>query len=442
MSENFEETLSDSVISELAVESGFVQRTSKLNGRHFLEMLMFANLQSVPASLNDLSAYLSEESDIVISKQGIQERFNAHSVTFLKQLLSLELEKNIRKSDLPDISTQPFNRVRVKDSTRWNLLSNCAAKYKGYGGYKGTSPAMVSIQYEYDLLSGAVIDLSINRGTRNDLKDAKELKGNISKNDLIIRDLGYISKEHFSNIEDKGAFFLNRLPYQMNVYNDSNQAVDFKSIYQSMQSKGLDCIDTQVLIGNKCYSESRMIVVPVSEQIYTQRLALARKRSKDKGYEVSDQYKARARLNVYVTNIEKDKMSKEDVVKLYKSRWQIERVFKVWKSLGKIDKLSPMKVERFECQLLAKLIWLNTNWKVFFVTNHWMYSLDKSHLCSIWKFFKQTLAKPLILRDILWCHANIKTWLTSLFKKAHSTLILETKKNKISYNELYNLLLT
>ncbi|MDN5217553.1 IS4 family transposase [Fulvivirgaceae bacterium BMA12] len=438
LSENFRQTLDAALIEELAKKTGFVQRSSKLTGKHFLEMIMFCNLQAVPASLNDFSAYLFEEHNIKISKQGLDERFNETAVNFLKRLLTVQLEKSIQ-SYLPKGYCPTFNRVRVKDSTKWTLSDTCIDKYKGYGGNKQQPSSMVSVQYEYDLLSGKIIDLSVHSGTRNDLQDAKELKDNIGPDDLIIRDLGYISSSYLENIKKKGAFFLNRLSPQLGVYhvNNHQRRIDFKDIAKTMINKNLDYFDQQVLVGSQQYHRCRMIVTKVSEQIYQQRIAKAKRRAKDRRHRISEEYKSRAKLNVYLTNVDEKKMLADMVVKLYKVRWQIELIFKVWKSLAKVNAVSRVKTERFECQLLAKLIWLLTNWKVFSIINDWMLNQKLKSMCSIWKFFKQAIRKPLQLRDVLWRQNSINLWLRSIFEKAHTYLSVERKKGKIPFFDLY-----
>jgi len=63
-----------------------------------------------------------------------------------------------------------------------------------------------------------------------------------------------------------------------------------------------------------------------------------------------------AGLNVYVTNIPWEWVPMEQVHELYTLRWQIEIVFKMWKSLFKIDHYRHVKQERLECQLYGKLI--------------------------------------------------------------------------------------
>ncbi|PFE04523.1 transposase, partial [Bacillus cereus] len=70
----------------------------------------------------------------------------------------------------------------------------------------------------------------------------------------------------------------------------------------------------------------------------------------------SEKSKLVAGLNVYVTNAPWEWVPMEQVHELYTLRWQIEIVFKTWKSLFDIDHCCNVKQERLECQLYGKLI--------------------------------------------------------------------------------------
>ncbi|MCT6917456.1 MAG: transposase, partial [Bacillus wiedmannii] len=61
-------------------------------------------------------------------------------------------------------------------------------------------------------------------------------------------------------------------------------------------------------------------------------------------------------LNVYVTNTPWEWVPMKQVHELYSLRWQIEIVFKTWKSLFDIDHCRTVKQERIECHLYGKLI--------------------------------------------------------------------------------------
>lgn len=61
-------------------------------------------------------------------------------------------------------------------------------------------------------------------------------------------------------------------------------------------------------------------------------------------------------MNVYITNAPPEDVQPEHVHDLYSLRWQIELLFKTWKSFFQIDHCKEIKKERLECHLYGQLI--------------------------------------------------------------------------------------
>ena len=143
-------------LDQLALDSGFVQRKGKLNGRLFLDLLVFNSESLKQQSLNDLTVVLKHEHDIDITKQSLHERFNASAVTFLKLALQILLRDQLDIEPFM-LKLKGINRILIKDSVCFQIDESLLDSYPGSGG--SGSKASVRIQYEYDLLTGAVNDL-------------------------------------------------------------------------------------------------------------------------------------------------------------------------------------------------------------------------------------------------------------------------------------------
>jgi hypothetical protein len=162
--------------------------------------------------------------------------------------------------------------------------SSLEGKYKSCGGdVHRRSKAGISIQYEYDLQSGSITDLNITSGNRNDRTDSGETSGNMEKDDLIIRDLGYFSTPVFEKCVEKEAFFLSPLDCSTNVYEAAERPVSFKQIYTSMQKSGIIEKEIPVYIGKKTRLPVRLILRIVPEEVYEKRIREKTSKSKGQG---------------------------------------------------------------------------------------------------------------------------------------------------------------
>ena len=82
---------------------------------------MFVNQQGKDLSLLDLCGDLYAQHGLHLRKQSMQERFNEHAVAFVKSVLRMLLENQLQSTGKESLSF--FNRVRIKDSSRFTLPS-------------------------------------------------------------------------------------------------------------------------------------------------------------------------------------------------------------------------------------------------------------------------------------------------------------------------------
>jgi hypothetical protein len=181
----------------LAKENEFVKRkTAKLTGSIFLDAIIFNSEDLMKESLDDLAGDLRDNFNIEIKKQSLNDRFNNYAVLFLKAALENVLSKQITKTILKEF--KEFKRVIIKDATSFQIHPSLKGAFKGSGG-SGSGAAMKN-QFEYDILTGRIIDLSINAFTDQDAINSIETISLTKKGDLIIRDLAYMSLEVLKRI--------------------------------------------------------------------------------------------------------------------------------------------------------------------------------------------------------------------------------------------------
>ncbi len=379
LSTEITQLLDRNYINSIAKETGFVLREGKVDGFMFLDMLIFTHFNHKELSLNDMSVQIKKRFDIDVSRQSIDERFTNRAIEFFRIVLERALKITISK--YYNINFLPYDKVLIKDATSFQLPENMASKYKGSGG--SASGSAIKIQFEYDLICGKITDLNLFPFIAQDTTNAIDTLDKINSNELIIRDLGYINIPVLRAIEDKDAFYANRMQTLVNAYELKNGKfiiIDFAKLYKSMKSRDVTITEKEVYIGDKELFKTKMIIEILPEKYYKKRIRKAKK----KGKTLSQKYKTRQKMNIYITNTD---ISFKDMRFLYSLRWQIELMFKIWKSIGEINKVKKMKIERFECCLFAKLIWIVLNWKIMRLSVNYFYQ-EKRLKISPYKLFK------------------------------------------------------
>jgi len=354
--------LNEQNIDQIARETGFVQRKRKLSGFQFFDMLMFTHFNHKELSLNDLSAQLLLRYGIEISSQSIDERFTELAVVFFKTILKSFLRKAILQDQEQNINFTEYDRIRIKDSTSFQLPKEMEEKYKGSGG--ASSVACIRIQFEYDLKSGDILDLSLHPFNVQDTTNAGKTIDDINVNELAIRDLGYIKIGYLEKIQQKGAFYLNRLHSGTNAYEIKDGEylkIDFGRLYNKMRKNKITCMEKEVYLGSKERFKTRMIIEVLPEDKYQERARKLKRKASKNSRNIGKEAKARMALNIFVTNTD---IAIDKVRPLYALRWQIELMFKIWKTIGEIHKVKKMRIHRFEAYLFAKLIWIVIHWKL------------------------------------------------------------------------------
>ncbi len=426
----------DEELDQFAQQTQFTQRAvNKLCGSTFFKLIVFNSENLSEQSLNGLCVDLSIHHQVDMTKQSLNERFNDRTLLFLKRAL-----ENVLSTQITDTTSLnyycKFKRILIKDSTSFQIDESLKDIYPGSGG--SGSAASIRIQFEYNILTGTITALKVTPFTVHDATDSKESVVNIHEGDLIIRDLGYMSMEVLKAIMLVNAFFLCRSKCNAIMYeyiDDQKKIVreiDFLKLRHYMERLHLNQIEKLVLLGKDKMIEVRLIICLLPADIVANRLQKLYR--ENKGKKPSAEYLARAYFNLFITNAPKEFLGADKVAALYTIRWQIELLFKVWKSIAHINKVKKVKRERFECYIYAKLLIIVLCWKLLWSVNMYIYKTEKA-VVSGYKFFA-TLMKNMKQLTKIWFEDNCVNqglFVYKLCQLSKKYLLCETKNNDKNY---------
>ena len=403
----------------------------------FLNGLMEDASWNTCKSLNQIAIQTDKKFGVNISKQGVDYRFNDQAMEYMQMLIGEGLSNQVKQT-IQGEWLDSFSRVLIKDSTKFDISENLEGIFPGY--HQKGAFAAVSIQYEFDIKSGTVNDLSIHPATRPDRTDAKETIESVKKGDLIIRDLGYSILDCFKKIRDKEASFLSRLDPKTSVYDMGKSGnwkeLDYGKLYQFMIKNGIMRMEKQVCIGKELRLPVRMVIEVMPEEVISKRRRETNRRNRYMGCKTSDEYKDRSCFNIFITNVDEQILTAEAISLVYRTRWMVELVFKNWKGVFGIDHLNPMKYQRLMCVLYMRLLMITICWEIFTLKRKQLFD-QTGKLVSLIKCMKTLQENCIFLKEILINKCKgLSKWIRKISQILDNHHWLEKKKNKVGLAEI------
>ena len=359
MNEKFVETASQAIeryfapisVERAAREHEFVQRRSALGGTVFLKTLVLGFIQHPHASLNQL-CQICLDMGVSITPQGLDQRINTTAVQFLKWMLERALK--MWRAECHDIAqvVDQFTAVYFQDSSVIALPEALQDTFPGVGG--NASSAAVKLQLLFDFLSGNITHLAFVAGRKAD-QGYQDHLSHILPGSLLIQDLGFFNLDTLASVAKQMAFFLTRWQTQTTVCLTSalGQTIDMLTFLRSQKEP---VAEYQVEVGQRKHLACRMICVRLPSDVAAERRRRARADAKRRGTTPTQRTLGLLDWNVFLTNAPVEMLSLRQVLVCYSLRWQIELVFKLWKSEAALKHLRGVRQERVLCELYAKMI--------------------------------------------------------------------------------------
>jgi hypothetical protein len=341
----FEETA-----DEEARATKFVQRESKMTGSKFLLTWVIGFLQHPKASLNIL-CQVAADVGVSITKQGIQKRLTPATVEFFEEMFNYA--KAMLQNKIPislELLTQ-FTAVELVDSSGIGLPDSLADEFPGAGG--DGPKAALKLQTIWEFLRGNLSAVILQTGLQPDQSFEGHL-AHVARGVLFLCDLGYFVLTSLRDIAEAGAYFVSRLNTQCTLYDPTTQE-KFDLLAHLLQSTE-DQVELNLLVGSKVELLCRVLAIRLPPDVVAERRRKAKANARRKGRTLSAEKLAWLAWNVYITNVPITMLTLRQAVLIYTLRWQIELLFRLWKSEAELDRVAGRLRERVLCEIYAKLI--------------------------------------------------------------------------------------
>jgi hypothetical protein len=256
--------------------------------------------------------------------------------------------------------------VHVQDSTSISLPEGLREMWAGCNK-TGTGSAGLKISVDWELVSGRLTGLQLSASKAHD-QAAPLAQAEVAAGSLQLRDLGYFNLKHFARQADSGSYFLSRLKASTKLYSPDGQALDWVSTLLNCPHEQLDI---PVLVGAQRLA-CRLLAWRVPEHVTQQRRTQLQATADDHSRPVSPARWQTAGWSIYITNAPPELLDLPQAQVLAKVRWQIELLFKLWKSNGLLDEWRTADPWRVLTECFAKCLAL--------LIQHWCYLLGLWHL--------------------------------------------------------------
>ncbi len=355
-------------------ETGFVERASKMGGAEFVKTLSFGWLSNPEATLEEL-AQTAATVGVEISAQGLDQRFTESGAKLLRKVLDAAVTQLVDGKATAIPIMKRFSAVYIQDSSVINLPDDFREDWPGVGNGAGKGRSAIKIEVRLDLLSGEMVGPLLENGRVND-GASKIQKEPIPAKSLRIADVGYWSLDEMNRITASGGFWLSRLKSVVRIALPGGKSRDIVDFLRHLDCNSVDC---QVVVSDSKPTPARLLAIRVPQEVADQRRRKLREDAQTRQKTVSQRSLALADWTVFVTNIPSDLLTLTEALVIMRSRWQIELLFKLWKSHGNIDEWRSGKPWRILCEVFAKLLAM--------LIQHWLF------LINFWQFPNRSWVK-------------------------------------------------
>jgi hypothetical protein len=338
--------------------TGWVRRHRQFSGATLVQTLVLGWLQQPRAPVDSL-VEVAADLGVEVSAQALDKRFSPTGTRCLAQVLTHALERVVAAAPLTGDLLARFAGVYVYDSSTLALPASLVEQFPGSGrGPKGERLAALKCQVELELQTGA-LDMQLEPARETDVR-SELVRRPLPTGALRLADRGYLDLARLADDTAAGVFWISRLQSSMIVAGGGRRG----TLAAWLRQSPVDQVDQEVCVGGDEQLPCRLLARRVPESVAERRRQRLHQRAKKQGRKVSAERLELCHWNVCITNLPASRLTSAEAWVLLRSRWQIELLFKLWKSHGGLECSQGQRAARVLCERYAKLIGL--------VVQHWL----------------------------------------------------------------------
>src|SRR5882672_1185106 len=319
-------------IEASARRTKFVQRASKITGKLVLALVTFGRWSAPKTTVAQLAAKAAHlDVPVDITPEALQQRMTERAVAFLRDLQPTACAQlHTGDTVCDDGLFAPFGCVHIADSTGFGLPESLQEQFPGSGGGGSKAGAKIQLVWEYKSQTFAHFALVPGPVPANTYVDT--IVGLARPYSLFVFDLGYFKLSAFAKIVAAQAYFLSRLNHQTTLWEVTGGRHQPLDLPQSLAHEPRSLLEKAVVLGARDPVAARLIAVRMPEAIVNERRRQARAVAKKRGYTPSQAHLTLLAWNLFLTNVPATVWAPQTIGVAYALRWQVELVFKAWKS--------------------------------------------------------------------------------------------------------------
>jgi hypothetical protein len=317
-----------------------------VSGSGFAQALIFSFMADPQATRQDVQ-HTALNAGLSLSTPGLDKRFTAKAAYFLDSLLAEAIQQAVYAIPQTQSLLSRFTGVYISDTTLVQLPDALAGVFRGNNG---ETEAAAKVAVQWDLNSGT-LGLWLSDGRRHDQKTGP-VAVTLPAGAVRLNDLGFFKLATFREDAQRGVYFFSRYKVGTLVFTQHGEALDLADY---VPQQGQQVVDVAIQLGQDRLP-CRLIAVPVPPAQVGKRRQRLRGIARKRQQATSQRSQALAGWTLYITNIPVEQLAATEAVILGRTRWQIECLFKLWKSDGQLATSRSQDPYRVWCEFYAKLL--------------------------------------------------------------------------------------